>query len=77
MEKQYATIFYKKLGVHIVVPSEWPSRAESLLLTLAERIIEQFDYVSPILQINNIPTRLSRCINMLGVYYIFEKVPEK
>ncbi|XP_057331827.1 uncharacterized protein LOC130671761 isoform X2 [Microplitis mediator] len=74
MEKQYATIFYKELGVYIVVPSEWPGRAENLVLTLAERIIEQFDYVSPILQINNIPTRLSRCINMLGTYYIFEEV---
>nr|AOH69101.1 hypothetical protein A6F54_26 [Microplitis mediator bracovirus] len=74
MEEHYTAILYEKLGTFVWVPNEWPARIEILLLALAERIIDHYNYVSPIIQINNVPTKLTRRTDTAGFYYVFEKV---
>lgn len=77
MEVEYVSIHHEELDTYIWLPKEWPRRANSLLLTLAERIIAQYNQVSPVVKISDISTRLICCVNDMGFYYIFNKVPEE
>lgn len=77
MEVEYVSIHHQVLDTYILVPKEWPMRANSLLLTLAERIIAQYNQVSPVVKINDISTRLICRMNDITFYYIFNKVPEE
>lgn len=77
MEADYLAIQLETVETYILVPKKWPTRAHSLLLMLAEKIIAQFNYVSPIVQIYNVPTRLMCRVHDYGFYYIFKKVSKK
>ncbi|KAH0554412.1 hypothetical protein KQX54_010475 [Cotesia glomerata] len=58
MDVKYVAIHHRELATYILVPKQWPNRANSLLLTLAEQIIAQFNEVSPVVRMCDIPTRL-------------------
>nr|AOH69158.1 hypothetical protein A6F54_89 [Microplitis mediator bracovirus] len=78
MEEEYATIVYVELAENIYVPYEWPIRGiENLILVLAEKIISQFGFASPVLQVKNIPTRLMRRTKTTGSIHVFEKVAKE
>lgn len=77
MFDQYAIIMHEKLDLIYMVPNEWPARTEMLLMDLVEKIIEKFEFSSPIVRINDISTRLIRYSPPGGVYYVFERVAKK
>ncbi|CAD6244519.1 GSCOCT00013377001.2-RA-CDS [Cotesia congregata] len=77
MFDQYAIIMHERLDLIYMVLNEWPARAEVLLMNLVEKIIEQFEFSSPIVRINDVPTRLIRYSPPGGVYYVFERVAKK
>ncbi|CAD6244527.1 GSCOCT00013379001.2-RA-CDS [Cotesia congregata] len=74
MEVKYVAIHHRELDTYILVPKQWPKRANSLFLTLADQIIAQFNEVSPVVRMCDIPTRLICRVDDSGFYYIFNKV---
>ncbi|AEE09587.1 conserved hypothetical protein [Cotesia vestalis bracovirus] len=77
MEVKYVAIHHRELATYILVPKQWPKRANSLILTLSEQIIAQFNQVSPIVKMCDIPTRLICRVDDSGFYYIFNKVSKE
>lgn len=77
MEVEYIAIHHKELGTYILIPKEWPKRANNLVLTLAEQIILHFYRVNPIVQVRDIPTRLIYRACDSGFYYVFSKVTKE
>ena len=77
MFDQYTIIMHKKLELLFMIPNEWPARVKPLLVDLIEKMIEHFDFSSPIVRINDIPTRLTCYSPPVGVSYVFERVAKK
>lgn len=68
---------HKGLDVVIMVPNQWPVRAEPILMTLVEKIMVRFNDLSPIVRVNNMPTRLVRRDVPAGSFYVFDQVTER
>ncbi|XP_008558595.1 uncharacterized LOC103579078 isoform X2 [Microplitis demolitor] len=78
MEDEFATVVSVEVVPNIFVPIEWPIEGlENLIVTLAKKIIARFNFLSPIVQVKNIPTRLIRRIYMNTPAYFFQKVSKK
>lgn len=77
MEVKYVAIHHRELDTYILVPKKWPKRANSLILALAEQIIVQFNKMSPVVKMCDIPTRLICRVDDSEFYYIFKKVSKE
>ncbi|KAH0547122.1 hypothetical protein KQX54_017167 [Cotesia glomerata] len=66
---------YVLLTKDILVPSGWPlDGIDRLVLTLAEKIINENNSVNSILQVKDVPAKLVTLINNDDFVYVFEQV---